>query len=147
VTAATPFASATTAVEAIWTAGWTGETAPVRWHHNAAPSATPNAVSVSHWLHLAVEFDGETTAAFGGGRRARERELSGNVVIRVLAKRGLGEAELLRLLDKALTVFRGEATAPLSFIGDVVLRDPGASVDGIWHVRSAIAGFVYRFQG
>lgn len=143
---ATPFASAIAAVEAIWAAGWTGEAAPVRWHHNTA-DATPNAITYGHWLHIAVEFDGETTAAFGGGRRARERELSGNVVIRVFAKRGLGEAELLRLLDKALTVFRGEAVPPLSFIGDVVLRDPGASVDGIWFIRSAIAGFIYRFQG
>lgn len=143
---ATPYASAITAIEAIWTAGWTGESAPVRWHHNTAET-TPNAGTSGHWLHLAVEFEGEATVAFGGGRKARERELTGNVVLRVFAKRGLGEAELLRLLDKALGVFRGEASAPLSFIGEVVLREPGASVDGIWFIRSAIAGFVYRFQG
>lgn len=144
---ATPYASSIAAIKAIWDAGWTGETAPVRWHHNAAGDTTPNASTAPHWLHIAVEFEGESTVAFGGGRKARERELTGNVVLRVFAKRGAGEAELLRLLDKALGVFRGEASPPLSFIGEAVLRDPGASLDGIWFVRSAISAFVYRFQG
>lgn len=142
----TPYASAITIVQAIWSAGWTGESAPVLWHQNTA-DATPNAATTTHWLHLAVEFERERTIAFGGGRRARERELEGTVSIRSLAKRNMGESELLRLLDKAVGVFRGEHSAPLSFIGDAVLTQPGASADGIWWVRSAIAGFVYRFQG
>lgn len=143
---ATPYGSAHTAIEAIWTAGWTGESVPVRWHHNTA-DATPNAGTTPHWLHLAIEFEGERTIAFGGGRKQRERELFGSVVIRSHAKRNMGETELLRLLDKAAAVFRGEHSGALSFIGDTVLQQPGASVDGIWWIRSAIVGFVYRFQG
>ena len=138
-------ASAIAAVEAMWTANYAGSL-PVVWHHNsrdAAPSATTDPV----WLHLAVEFADEVVVAFGGGRFNNERRLRGSVVIRAIARRGYGEAGLLAALDAAVAVFRSRRTGDLSFIGDMVMQEPGASADGIWWVRSAFATFEYRFRG
>lgn len=142
-----PYADAAAAVEAMWAANWTPvDGVPVLWHHNSSEAA-PSRATTAHWLHVAVEFDGEAAVAFGSGLRQAERELQGSVVIRVLAARGLGEATALGYLDAALSVFRGARVGALSFIGDMPLQQPGASDDGAWWVRSGIAAFVYRFRG
>ena len=145
-----PYAAAAAAVRAMWDATWPGlsEAATVYWDHNTN-DPVPARGTVPHWMHLAVEFEAEGVRAFGGGRGANERELEGTVVVRALASRGIGEAELLRLLDRATGVFRGRRSSDgkLSFVGDSVLPQPGASADGVWWVRSAIVAFTYRFQG
>lgn len=143
-----PYGDAQAAVEALWATEWAAlaESAPVRWHHNTK-EAVPARASNPHWLHLAFEVDEEKVVAFGGGRQANERELLGTVVIRCFASAGIGETECLRLLDAAVGCFRGRRVGGLSFIGDSALRQPGASEDGNWWIRSAIVAFTYRFQG
>lgn len=142
------YGDATAAIKALWDTEWAaaGEAAPIRWHHNTKDSI-PVRATAPHWLHLAIEFDQEIVVAFGGGRRNNERELTGSVVIRSLASAGIGETECLRLLDVAIGVFRAQRAGALSFIGAMALQQPGASEDGAWWIRSAIAAFTYRFQG
>ncbi len=143
-----PYGDAQAAIEALWATEWAAlaESAPIRWHHNTK-EAVPVRATDPHWLHLAIEFDGERVVAYGGGRQANERELEGSVVIRSLASMGLGETECLRLLDAAIGCFRGRRVSGLSFIGEVTLRQPGAEEDGNWWIRSALVAFTYRFQG
>lgn len=138
-------AAAIAAVEAMWTANW-GGAQPVVWHQNERDAAPPAATTAT-WLHLAVEFADEGVMAFGGGRFDNERRLRGSVVIRALARRGTGEAAALAALDAAVAVFRSRSTGTLSFFGDMLMPEPGASADGIWWVRSAIAVFQFRFRG
>jgi hypothetical protein len=138
-------ADAIDAIETMWTANYAGSD-PVVWHHNAN-GAAPSAASTATWLHLAVEFADERIVAFGGGRFNNERRLRGSVVIRAIGRRGAGEGDILDALDEAVAVFRSRRTGDLSFIGDMVMPEPGASADGIWWVRSAIATFEYRFLG
>lgn len=138
-------AAAIAAVEAMWTANWAGSV-PVRWHHNTTDAA-PAAATTPVWLRLAVEFADETVVAFGGGRFGNERRLRGSVVIRGLARRGTAEADMLAALDAAVAVFRSRREGSLGFFADMVMPEPGASGDGIWWIRSAIAVFEFRFTG
>lgn len=142
-----PYADSIAAIEAAWTADWSGHASvPVVWHQNTNDQI-PAAASHQHWLHIAVEHTSEKLVAFGAGRAANEREVHGSVVIRSLAQRGRGEATQLGLLDDALAVFRSRRDGALSFLGTSVIDQPGASADGIWWVRSGIAVFTYRFRG
>ena len=68
-------------------------------------------------------------------------------MIRVLAARGTGEDTALALLSDAVAVFRSRRVGALSVLGDAVLPEPGASEDGLWWIRSALAVFEFRFQG
>jgi hypothetical protein len=133
------------AVEAMWAANWAGAE-PVVWHQNANDAAPP-AGTEQHWLHLSVEFAEEAIVAFGGGRFQNERRLRGSVVIRGFAQRGRGEDTLLAMLDAAVAVFRSRRDGDLSFLGTMIMPEPGASSNGIWWVRTAIAPFEYRFRG
>lgn len=143
----TPFSSTISAIESLWGSGWTGHDGiPVYWHHNSA-DIVPSRATTDYWVHLAVEFDDEYAIAWGQGPKQSERELRGCVVIRVFAGRGLGESIMLGLLDDAITVFRGQRVGPLSFIGDIVQQQPGASDDGGFWIRSALACFTFRFKG
>lgn len=142
----TPYTDAVTAIEQLWTNGWTATEIPVYWHHNSA-DIVPSRATTDYWVHVAVEFDDEQAVAFGQGPLQSERELRGCVVIRVFGGRGLGETTILTLLDTAITVFRGQRVGALSFIGDMVQQQPGASDDGGWWERSALAVFTYRFKG
>jgi len=142
-----PIASADAAIRAMWDARWDGPSdVPVRWDANSH-EPIPSAATVSHWLHNIIEFSGERTVAFGGGRGANERELTGRVLITVFAKRGHGEATLRGLLDDALDVFRSQRSDGLTFVGEWGFPDGAPSDDGIWWYRQALAAFVYRFQG
>lgn len=141
------YRAARDAVQDLWAAHWTGPAAvPVLWHSNGL-ELVPDVTATTHWLHLAVEFAEERLVAFGGGRLANDRVLRGSIVIRVLAARGAGEDEALSLLSEAVAVFRSHRAGPLSFLGDAVLPEPGASDDGSWWIRSALAVFEFRFQG
>lgn len=134
------------AVEAMWTANAWGRSEPVVWHQNTRDAA-PSAATYPHWLNIAVEFAEEEVVAYGGGRRSNERRLRGSVVLRGFAQRGRGEDTLLAMLDAAVDVFRSRRSGDLSIVGAMVMPEPGASGDGIWWVRSAIAPFEYRFRG
>ena len=141
------YRAARDAVQAVWNTHWPGPpTVPVLWHSNGLETV-PDVADTPHWLHLAVEFAEERMVAFGGGRLANDRVLRGSVVIRVLAARGAGEDEALSLLSDAVAVFRSRRVGPLSVLGDAVLPEPGASEDGLWWIRSALAVFEFRFQG
>lgn len=143
----TAYRDARDAVQTVWTANWPAPVGvPVRWHANTEEQV-PDVGTTTHWLHLSVEYAEEAIRAFGGGRFANDRVLSGSVVIRVMAARGEGEDTGLDLLDDAMTTFRSRRTGALSFIGDAMIPEPGASEDGNWWVRSAIAVFEFRFQG
>jgi hypothetical protein len=144
-----PFGDAITIIENLWATGWVDTSdipIPVLWHSNTS-EIVPSRSNTDYWLHLSVEFDDEVAVAFGQGPFQTERELRGCVIIRVFAGRGTGETQSLVLLDRALTVFRGHRVGALSFIGDIVQQMPGASDDGGWWLRSAIASFVMRFKG
>ena len=141
------YRAARDAVQAVWSTHWPGPaTVPVLWHSNGLETV-PDAADTTHWLHLAVEFAEERLVAFGGGRLANDRMLRGSVVIRVLAARGTGEDTALALLSDAVAVFRSRRVGALSVLGDAVLPEPGASEDGLWWIRSALAVFEFRFQG
>lgn len=142
------YRAARDAVQAVWTANWPVANAavPIRWHSNTEEQI-PDVATVSHWLHLSVEFSEERITGFGGGRFNNDRVLSGSVVIHVFAARGAGEDTALNLISDAMTTFRSRRDGPLSFIGDSLLPETGASEDGNWWMRSAIAVFEYRFQG
>lgn len=133
------------AIEAMWAANW-ARSEPVVWHQNTNDAAPP-AGTDQHWLHLSVEFAEESVVAFGGGRFNNERRLRGSVVIRGFAQRGRGEDTLFAMLDAAVAVFRSRRDGDLSFIGTMIMPEPGASSNGIWWIRSAIASFEYRFRG
>lgn len=139
-------AACITAIEGVWTANPWGRAEPVVWHQNTRDAA-PSAASTQHWLHISVEFAEESVVAFGGGRRNNERRLRGSVVLRGFAQRGRGEDTLLAMLDASMDVFRSRRSGDLSFVGTMVMPEPGASGDGVWWVRSAIATFEYRFRG
>jgi hypothetical protein len=139
-------AAAITAVEAMWAANPWGRAEPVVWHQNTRDQM-PSAATNQHWLHIAVEFYDENVVAFGGGRRDNERRLRGSIVLRGFAQRGRGEDTLLAMLDAAVDVFRSRREGNLSILGEMVMPEPGASADGIWWVRTAIAPFEYRFRG
>ena len=143
-----PYGDALAAVKSLWDTEWAAlsETAPVRWHLNTNEQV-PARATAPHWLHLSSTIKSESVEAFGGGRRANERQLQGEVLIHSMASRGIGETECLRLLDAAIGCFRGQRVGALSIIGDFVLSDPGADEDGAWWIRSAIVAFTYRFQG
>lgn len=141
------YRAARDAVQALWAEHWAcPASVPVLWHSNGL-EAVPDVGETPHWLHLAVEFAEERLVAFGGGRLANDRALRGSIVIRVLAARGAGEDEALSLLSDAVAVFRSRRVGPLSVLGDAVLPEPGASEDGLWWIRSALAVFEFRFQG
>lgn len=143
----TVYRDASDAVRAVWAANWPAPAGvPVRWHMNTEEQV-PDVGTTTHWLHLAVEFIEERIRAFGGGRFANDRVLSGSVVIRVFAARGHGEDTSLGLLSDAMTAFRSRRDGNLSFVGEAMIPEPGASEDGNWWVRSAIAVFEFRFQG
>jgi len=144
---ASVYGAAVAAVSAMWAARWPSPAGvPVRWHSNT-DEQTPSRADTLHWLHLSVEFEDEAQIAFAAGAGGGERELSGTVVVRVLAARGAGETACLELLDAALGVFRSQRSGPLSFIGSMALQQPGASDDGAWWIRSGICAFTYRFRG
>lgn len=138
-------AAAIAAIQAIWAANW-GRSEPVVWHQNTNDTV-PAAGTHAHWLQIAVEFADEGVVAFGGGRFDNERRLRGSVVLRGFAKRGVGEATLVAMLDAAMAAFRGQRTGGVSFVGESVIQEPGASADGIWWCRSRIVVFEYRFRG
>jgi len=138
-------AAAITAIETMWAAHW-ARLEPVVWHQNTRDAA-PSAATTQHWLWLSVEFAEEAVVAFGGGRRNNERRLRGSVVMRGFAQRGRGEDTLLAMLDAAVDVFRSRRSGDLSFVGTMIMPEPGASGDGIWWIRTAIAPFEYRFRG
>ena len=143
----TVYRAARDAVQALWATNWAGPaTVPVLWHSNGLETV-PDVAETTYWLHLAVEFAEERLVAFGGGRLANDRVLRGSVVIRVLAARGAGEDTALALLSDAVAVFRSRRAGALSVLGDAVLTEPGASEDGLWWIRSALAVFEFRFQG
>lgn len=142
-----PYAEAAAALEALWLARWPAPAdVPVLFHDNT-DEPVPSRIDTAAWLHVSIEFDEEQAVAFGSGYGLTERTLGGAVVLRVLAARGTGETAALALLDQALAVFRGQRVGPLSIIGAMPLQQPGASDDGAWWIRSAIAAFVYRFRG
>ena len=145
MTDTTPYSSCVSAIETMWSGAWDSET-PYIWQHNS-DDPVPSIYSTQYWLHLAVEFEDERAVAFGQGSFNVERELRGVVVVRVFGARGVGETTILSLLDQALVVFRSQKTTGLSFIGTMPLLQPGASEDGSFWIRSAIAPFVYRFRG
>jgi hypothetical protein len=138
-------AACLTAIQGVWTANW-ARTEPVRWHQNTGETI-PAAGTYPHWLHLAVEFAEEEVVAFGAGRGLNERRLRGSVVIRGYAESGRGETTLLAMLDAAVAAFRSKRVGDLSFVGVMVLPEPGASKDGNWWIRTGIAPFEYRFRG
>jgi hypothetical protein len=144
----TVYRAARDAVQSVWTSHWpiANAAVPVRWHSNNHEQV-PDVADVSHWLHLSVEFTEERLVGFGGGRFANDRLLLGSVVIHVFAARGAGEDTALNLLSDAVTTFRSRRAGDLSFIGDAIIPEPGASEDGNWWLRAAIASFQYRFQG
>lgn len=141
-----PFTEAISIAEALWAARWTNTEIPVLWHQNTR-DATPSRINTDYWVHVAVEIDEEQAIAFGGGPGQIERELRGCVVIRVFGARGAGETTILQLLDDAVNVYRSQRSDGFSVIGSMPLQQPGASDDGSWWIRTAIAAFVYRFRG
>lgn len=130
----------------IWEGYWPYTTIPVLWHSNTT-DLVPDVGTVNHWLHIAVEFSGEQMRAFGGGARNNDRVLLGTVVVRLFAARGIGEDDGLYILAKAMEVFRSRRELNISFIGDAMIREEGASEDGNWWTRTAIAAFEFRFRG
>src|SRR4029077_21095851 len=114
----TPFTDAVGIIEQLWTDNWALEV-PIYWHHNSS-ELVPSRATADYWIHIAVEFDDELAVAFGQGPLQSERELRGCVVIRVFGGRGLGETNILNLLDVALSIYRGQRVGGLSFIGDMV---------------------------
>lgn len=143
----TAYRQAADQVRAVWTANWAPVSGvPVLWDLNTL-ERTPTDAATAHWLHLSIEFAVEELRAYGGGRLANERLLMGSLVIRAFARRGYGEATLLDLLSAGMAAVRGRRVGDLSFIGDAVIPEPGASEDGAWWMRSAIAAFEFRFVG
>lgn len=134
------------AVQGVWTANPWGRSEPVVWDQNTNDMA-PSAATSPHWLSMEIEFAEEDVIAFGGGRFQNERRLRGSVVLRGYAQRGRGETTLMAMLDAAQAVFRSRRSGDLSFLGPMVMPEPGADAKGIWRVRTAIAPFEYRFRG
>jgi hypothetical protein len=136
------------AIQAVWTANWphAANTPPVLWHSNLAPQV-PDIGTAAHWLLLAVEFGQDQIAAYGAGRLANDRRLSGSVVVRVFAAHGTGEDTALDLLSDAVAALRSRRDGPLSFIGAITGIDDGGSDDGNWWLRAAVIAFEYRHAG
>lgn len=140
------YASAVTAVKAMWTAHWpSSPTYTVIWRDNAT-TQTPD-ITEGNWLHLSVDFLGERNVAFGSGRLSNEKAIMGTVIITVFTALGSGESTTLSLLDTALGVFRSRRDGALSFLGEGSAPWEAAIDDGNWFGRSAALSFVYRFQG
>lgn len=136
------------AVQAVWAANWThsADDPPVIWHANTAPQV-PDAGAVPHWLLLSVEFGEDGIAAYGAGRFANDRRLTGSVVVRVFATTGSGENTALDLLSDAVAALRSRRDGALSFIGNVAGIDEGGTEDGNWWQRAAVIAFEYRHAG
>lgn len=142
----TPYSDAISIIETMWADRWSHNDVTVIWHHNSSEQV-PSRANTTNWLHVAVEFVEEQAIAFGQGPGLTERQLRGDVVVRVLSARGSGETETISLLDDALNVFRSQRSGGLSIIGAMPLAQPGASDDGGWWIRSGIVAFTYRFRG
>jgi hypothetical protein len=133
-----------TAVQATWAAHWPhGTDYEVLWHQNELP-VVPTA---THWLHLTLDFGTDIIRAFGNGRLAAERLLSGSVVIRVFCPQGYGEDGALDLLSDAVATLRGRRDGPLSFTGAISNLDGDAAENGTWWTRAAVVSFEYRHVG
>ena len=143
------FRTARDAVRAMWAANWPAPAGvPVYWH-DGTENILPDPGTVTHWLHLAIEFDADDVRAFGGGFGANDRVLFGSVTIRVFAATGIGEDAALDRLSEAMASFRGRRSADgnLSFIGTNTFPAAQAVMDGSWWQRSALVAFEFRYQG
>jgi hypothetical protein len=130
----------------IWNAAWTHSTVPVYWHANDA-DPVPDPSTVRHFLRNEVDFGRETVRAFGGGRFANERILTGSVLLRVFAARmERSENTLLDLMSDAIAAFRSVRTETLSFIHASGF-DESAAEDGNWYMRGSLVVFEYNFVG
>jgi hypothetical protein len=142
----TPYSDVISIIETLWTSRWPHDDITVIWHHNSSETI-PSRATTQNWVHVAIEFVEEQAIAFGQGPGQTERQLRGDIVVRVLSARGAGEATTISLLDDALNVYRSQRSGGLSIIGAMPLQQPGASDDGGWWIRSGIASFTYRFRG
>lgn len=138
-----------TAIQALWTAGWTVDATevPVYWKTNNLP-ILPDPSVIRHFLLLEVSFTQERGVAFGGGRGQNERLQFGSVIIRVFtARRVTNNTRQLVLLGTAMDIYRTVKTGALSFIGEGSGFDEDAIPDGNWNIHGAQMVWEYRFRG
>ena len=143
------FTDARNAIKAMWTANWPAPSGvPVYWHENI-DTTVPDPGDADHWLHVLIEFDGDSLRAFGGGRLKNDRVLYGSITIRVFTARGMGEDTTLDLLDDASAAFRSRRSADgaLSCVGDNPFPAPQADTQGLWWMRSVLVAFEFNYVG
>lgn len=141
----TPFSDCETKIREIFETYWTHDpNITVFWGDDWQKADVPK--DAEAWISLVVVFLDETIRAFGAGRFANERAISGVVEGTVFGRAGQGLDDVTQRLDQLMSVFRSRRDGALSFVSapKVIVSPPRF---GVWQGLTAMIPFEWRFVG